>query len=710
MDTYADLEIDIHRRDSTHYSVELRFNNPRSDVINRFASTLPTMQFDDDALRVREVAPDAYGSTLTAQLLADQDVRSRINEAIAVAEADDLFLRFKLFLGPSASELHTFRWETLMHPQRPDPLLLNERVLFSRFLSGDWRTVKLRARTALRALVVIANPSDLNEYAPDGNVLAPVDVAGETARVEAIFNQDPAIPTTILASDGQASTTKIIEHLREEYDILYLVAHGAVIRNQARIWLEKEDGTADVVAGSDLVTRMGRLQCLPRLVVLASCQSAGSGETAHSTDHGALSSLGPSLAEAGIPAVVAMQGNISMETVALFMPEFFKQLQRDGQIDRAMAVAREYVYAKERLDWWIPVLFLRLRQGRIWYVPGFGDEGEDFEKWPALLRNIERGNCTPILSAHLTDLLDSPEEIARQWAEYYNFPLASHECNDIVQVAQYLSISQDFQFPREELLETLRHKILDNYEALIPAELQNAELEELFSAVGRIQRAQNPANPYKVLANLPFTIYITANISNMLKEALIEVGKEPQIEICRWNEDLEMFPSVYDDNPSYQPSVERPLVYHIFGISEEPESVVLTEDDYFDFLMGIAANKELIPIAVREAIADTGLIFLGFQLYDWSFRLLFRSLISQSRRSRHKRFTNVVGQIAPDDSRTLEPERAREYMKRYFQDADMDVFWGTVEDFTRVLVEQQEAIASRGGSRDRSRDRRGRMR
>jgi hypothetical protein len=196
----------------------------------------------------------------------------------------------------------------------------------------------------------------------------------------------------------------------------------------------------------------------------------------------------------------------------------------------------------------------------------------------------------------------------------------------------------------------------------------------------------------------------------MLKEALIEVGKEPQIEICRWNEDLEMFPSVYDDNPSYQPSVERPLVYHIFGISEEPESVVLTEDDYFDFLMGIAANKELIPIAVREAIADTGLIFLGFQLYDWSFRLLFRSLISQSRRSRHKRFTNVVGQIAPDDSRTLEPERAREYMKRYFQDADMDVFWGTVEDFTRVLVEQQEAIASRGGSRDRSRDRRGRMR
>jgi hypothetical protein len=36
-----------------------------------------------------------------------------------------------------------------------------------------------------------------------------------------------------------------------------------------------------------------------------------------------------------------MQGNITMHTVAQFMPVFFQELQRDGQIDRALAVARE---------------------------------------------------------------------------------------------------------------------------------------------------------------------------------------------------------------------------------------------------------------------------------------------------------------------------------------------------------------------------------
>ena len=31
-----------------------------------------------------------------------------------------------------------------------------------------------------------------------------------------------------------------------------------------------------------------------------------------------------------------------------------------------------------------------------------------------------------------------------------------------------------------------------------------------------------------------------------------------------------------------RPSVERPLVYHLFGINDEPDSLVLTEEDYRD--------------------------------------------------------------------------------------------------------------------------------
>ena len=52
------------------------------------------------------------------------------------------------------------------------------------------------------------------------------------------------------------------------------------------------------------------------------------------------------------------------------MPVFFRELLRDGQLDRAVAAARQAV--EKRPDHWMPALFLRLKSGRIWYDTGFG--------------------------------------------------------------------------------------------------------------------------------------------------------------------------------------------------------------------------------------------------------------------------------------------------------------------------------------------------
>ena len=65
----------------------------------------------------------------------------------------------------SAPELHDVRWETLRDPGNGASLLTNESVLFSRYLSSlDWRPAGVRPKAGLRALVVIANPSDLASY------------------------------------------------------------------------------------------------------------------------------------------------------------------------------------------------------------------------------------------------------------------------------------------------------------------------------------------------------------------------------------------------------------------------------------------------------------------------------------------------------------------------------------------------------------------
>jgi CHAT domain/SIR2-like domain len=683
MTAYADLEMGIHRRDADSYAIELRYSQPDSDADIRLVRGDPALvQFDMERLRALTLDATAYGQLLSQGLFSDPTVQTAFAQARSTAETLDAFLRLRLFIGPSAPELHSLRWETLRDPQDGSAFLTSGRLLFSRYLSSlDWRPVRLRPKADLRALVVVASPTDIANYQPGGRPLAALDVAGELARAETGLG---SIPTTDLASASKATFNNLSAHLRDGYDILYLVCHGALIEGEPWLWLEDETGRTHRVAGRELVTRLVELQQCPRLVVLASCQSAGSGAEARTSDAGALAALGPRLAEGGIPAVLAMQGNITMQTVAQFMPVFFQELQRDGQIDRAMAVARGAV--RERPDWWMPVLYMRLKSGRIWYAAGFGEEQRGLEKWPALLSNIRRGRCTPILGPGLTEsLLGSRREIAQRWAETYHFPMAPHDREDLPQVAQYLAVNLQPMFPRDELMEYLRQEMLRRYGGDLPEALRGGALGQLVAAVGAQRRERAPAEPHRVLAGLPLSIYITTDVTNLLADALTAAGKEPQVELCRWNEDIAQLPSIYDQEPNYRPDDKRPLVYHLFGRLDESDSLILTEDDYFDYLIGVTTNKDLIPGVVRRALADTALLFLGFQMDDWNFRVLFRSIMSQEGRSRRRGYAHVAAQIDPEEGRILEPERARRYLERYFQDADISIYWGSAEDFVQEL-------------------------
>ena len=680
---FAELEIGLYRHDSGSTAVEMRFSQPDSDAdirLMRSSGEPALIDIDIDQLRALAQDPEAYGKKLGESLFANSAVQSAFKQAWSSAQTLDTPLRLRLLIDFGVPELHAVRWETLRDPQDNTLLFTGEKVLFSRYLSSlDWRPVRLRPQADLTALIVIANPANLDRYQ-----LAPVDVAGELARAKTNLG---SIRADELASGGRANLNDIAAALRKGYDILYLVCHGSLVKGEAWLWLEDPEGQVTRASGADFVARLNDIQQRPRLVVLASCQSAGAGDAASTGDQGALAALGPRLAEAGIPAVIAMQGNVTMKTVAEFMPVFFQELQKDGQIDRAISVARGHVRGSGRPDWWIPTLFMRLKSGRIWYVPGIRDK-RGMEKWPALLRNIQKGQCTPILGSGLLEpILGSTRDIARRWAERFHYPLAPHEREDLPQVAQFLSINQDRNFPRDELGQYLRREIRERHSGDLPDNLRNgsATLDDLLNTVAARRRATNPSDTHKVLAGLPFPIYITTTPDNLLVEALKETGKDPQVELCPWNEYVEQVESLAVTQPDYRPTPEKPLVYYLFGRLNEPDSLVLTEDDYFDYLIGVTSNKDLIPSSVRRKLADTALLFLGFQLDDWNFRILYRSIMGQEGRGRRSRYAHIAAQIDPEEGRILEPDGARKYLEQYFQDADISIFWGSADDFIAEL-------------------------
>jgi hypothetical protein len=398
------------------------------------------------------------------------------------------------------------------------------------------------------------------------------------------------------------------------------------------------------------------------------------------------------MAAAGVPAVLAMQGNVTMRTAGAFISAFFRELQKDGQVDRAMAVARATVL--NRSDWWVPVLFTRLKSGRLWYTPGFaGSAGEPYEKWPSILANIRDANCTPIIGPGLIDtFLGSRRQIAERWAEKYQFPLAPHFRDDLPQVSQYLAVQQEPEFPHRELnkylVEDMKNRYRDELRDLPP----KATLDELLTRVASVRRAGDAYEPHRVLANMPLPIYITTNFSSVLTDALKDANKRPVCDFFRWNEHLKNRPSEFKrrvEKDSYQPSVEEPLVFHVLGHLSEPDSVVLTEDDYFRYLIGATENRlRQVPEPVLRAVSDTALLFLGYQLDDWNFRVLFWTLIAH-KGGRRKRYAHVAAQLDPEEGRIIDPGRARRYLEDYFKQEDIalrvGIYWGTSEHFAREL-------------------------
>jgi hypothetical protein len=379
-----------------------------------------------------------------------------------------------------------------------------------------------------------------------------------------------------------------------------------------------------------------------------------------------------------------MQGRVSIQTMAEFIPVFFSELNQDGQIDRAMTVARRAV--RDRHDWWVPVLFMRLKTGRFWYAPGFL---RDFEKWPALLNDIRHERCTPVLGPGVTDaFMGSRQEIAQGWANQYHFPMAPHQRENLPQVAQYLAVNLSPQFPRDELKKYVQRELLKRYRRHLPPDAGDWSLDELVKAVGTYRRLVDPYEPHSVLARLPFKTFITTHPSDLLADALTAEGKHPQAELCRWKDEPIWPKSIFDDPTSqYEPSRQSPLIYHLFGHLQELDTLVLTEDDYFDYLIGVTRDNDLIPETVRRALADSALLFLGFRMDEWDFRVLFRSILSQ-RANRWKRYTHVAAQIDPEEGRTIEPDRARRYLESYFSQLEpirITIYWGSVDDFMREL-------------------------
>jgi hypothetical protein len=677
MSQYADLEIVFRKRDERSYALSFRYSCP-DDEVDHPALLEPVITLDKLDLRGDDAG--AYSDALSAAFFTPE-VRTEFGRFRDITQQKSCILRVRLSIDASAPELHAVRWETLRDPflpadQKGAHLFTGEQIIVSRFLtSGDWRPVRLHPKAGLRALVAVANPKSSSGYG-----LEPIDVAAELAMVRQAIT---GISVTALAPGGAVSLNELAALLREGFDILYLVCHGRLMDREPYLYLS--EGRPD--QGLDLVQMIRELDKRPRMVVLASCQSAGKGGVG-------LAGLGPRLAEAGVPAVIAMQGNIFVTTAAVFMKRFFTELLVDGQIDRAMSVARGEV--RKAADFWMPVLFLRLRNGRIWYEPGFGGSStEQFDNWESLCIKAREGRFFPILGPELgEELFGSTQEQATRLADKYKFPLASHERSNLAKVSQFISVDKGREHACEALAVDLVQRLGGG---AAPAELPAL----LQSSVDQCRTAS--AGVYKLLSasELPAPIYLNASYETMVLRVLKAEGKSPEPVFGAWRgADVAQKPQPRTTTPT----PESPWVYHIFGVFGKPDTMVLTEDDFFDYLIASSRLNLLLP-ALLSKLMESSLVFLGFRLDDWRFRVLLRMIVTQQGAAALSGRSHVGVQVNPGEQSVADVNRTIRYITKYFQGThggnvpSISIYWGSPADFLQQLQQKLTATAGQAGRR-----------
>lgn len=281
--------------------------------------------------------------------------------------------------------------------------------------------------------------------------------------------------------------------------------------------------------------------------------------------------------------------------------------------------------------------------------------------WDVLLPRIRGGYCTPFLGAAVNyGFLPLGCEIAETWALDHKFPLKYKD--DLAKVAQYLAVTRaDYTYPKELILKKL------------DADQKPFDFND-------------DSEPLNVLAKLPFPVYVTTNYDHLLYTAVEHhgrsLGREPAFELCKWNNSSKLQPNLFKRGSKFRPTAQTPVIYHLHGHRSVVDSIVLTEDDYLDFLVSMSNDiNKFLPARIQEAITGSSVMFIGYSLADIDFRVLFRGLQSNLPAALKK--LSITVQLPYEDA-SPNKHAAEDYISRYFGDG-MRVYWGTAKEFARDL-------------------------
>jgi hypothetical protein len=227
-------------------------------------------------------------------------------------------------------------------------------------------------------------------------------------------------------------------------------------------------------------------------------------------------------------------------------------------------------------------------------------------KIDALVERVKGGQCILFLGAGVN--FPSERESVYPYPECDSPPLGGTFSAELAKLCQF---AENFPKadPRNLQRVSLCYEITHDRQSLV---------EEIKKAV---HVGKEPSPAVHALANLPFSLVITTNYDQLFERALRQAGKNPIVGI--YNKDAY---TATVDQPD--PSVNEPFVFKLHGDIQNPESIVVTDEDYIQFVLRMTDKDAYHPVpeTFRYNFKRWPTLFVGYSLLDYNLRLLFKTL------------------------------------------------------------------------------------
>lgn len=282
-------------------------------------------------------------------------IRRRYELSLAEAERSDIGLRLKLRI--QAPELAALPWEFLYDPARDAYLCRSANTPIIRYPESALRTKKpLAVSLPLRILGMIASPNDQEA----------LDVQQEKQRLEKALSGLRSRGLVRLEWLPGQTWRDLQRAMRTgPWHVFHFIGHGGFNpeTDEGYIVLADEHGASRPLNATGVGLLLTDHRPL-RLVLLNACEGA------RGSAHDIFSSAAAILLRAGIPAVVAMQYEISDRAAIEFAHAFYEAMAEGQPVDAAVADARKSVTLElpNTVEWGTPVLYMRSLDGVLFNI------------------------------------------------------------------------------------------------------------------------------------------------------------------------------------------------------------------------------------------------------------------------------------------------------------------------------------------------------